>query len=350
MPGLMRNRFLSALVYPLYVMLFGLLSMELGARWLLEDIDSAASIRQAALPRLLNSAVTGGGDAPLGIRLSANTEHTVNWDEFSYTVRTNSLGFRGREVAPRGKNEHRILFLGDSMVFGHGLDEEETVPRQVERLAASSEVDVVAYNGAISGMNTVQELAAARQLLPLLQPDQVVLGYFVGNDPLANTFCAIGDDGGVKFSEQLTAELHERLDSHLRSLLPSVAFRAVALRYYVPRLRYVWSAEDETLERSTQLIVQIRDACAAFGANFSVLIIYPRDAVADGLTSMFSGSRGVGQSLSVRLADVDVPVLDSVDYLNVDDADEQFYFSHDGHLNAEGAQAVAMGITADLNE
>lgn len=325
--------------YAVGFVLFVAGTVELGARLLLSEVDTPQTVRDKAFSRLLNSAVVGGVDTPFGVRLSPDVERTV---------RTNSLGFRGREPAPRAAAEHRILFLGDSMVFGHGLREKDTLPHRVEQQARTSAPGVVVYNGAISGMNTVQELAVALQLLPVLAPDGVILGYFIGNDPLANTFSEVDDEGRVTFSDDEVDRLREALDQHLRPLLPSVAFRAVALRYYVPRLRYLWSAREEVLRRSCELLTRIRDACVQAGARFSVVIIYPRDGVTGGLTSLLSGSRDVGRHLAAGLRDLGIRVLDSGDLMSGDGADRRFYFPEDGHLNADGAQVLAAAITDQL--
>ena len=328
-------------IYGVYLAGFGVLSLEIGARVLLEDVDAPERVLDQALPRLLNSAVIGGTDTPLGVQLSPNLERTVQWGRLSFQVRTNSLGFRGREPQARAPGEHRILFLGDSMVYGHGLEEDETLPRRVEELAQDASAMVATFNGAISGMNTVQELAAAQRLLPVLTPDQVILGYFVGNDPLANLFTDVDEHGDVSFREPDVAQLRSRLDDHLRPLLASVAFRSIALRYYVPRLRYVWSDQQKVLDRSVELLLRTGRACEQGGARFAVLIIYPRDGVAGGVESMLSGSRSTGRILAARLRDAGMRVLDSSDYWNGEHADEKFYFPEDGHLNAEGAQALA---------
>ncbi|MDA0337938.1 MAG: hypothetical protein O2782_22445, partial [bacterium] len=301
-------------IYCVYVTVFSVVSLEIGARVLLEDVDAPETVLDQALPRLLNSAVIAGTATPLGVQLSPNAEQTVQWGSLRFHVRTNSLGFRGREPAARAPGEHRILFLGDSMVYGHGLEEEETLPHQVEQLGRNTPDAIVTFNGAISGMNTAQELAAAQRLLPILRPDQVILGYFVGNDPLANLFTEADGLGNVSFHEQNVAQLRSRLDDHLRPLLASVAFRAIALRYYVPRLRYVWSEQAEVLDRSVELLLRTHRACEQAGARFAVLIIYPRDGVAGGVESMLSGSRGMGRTLATRLRDAGLRVLDSSDY------------------------------------
>lgn len=342
-----RSQGTKALLYLLYLMVSTGIAVELGARVLLSSVDDAETIQQQALARLLNSATVGGADTPLGVRLSPHAEQTVRSGDLVFTVRTNSLGFRGPDPAAPTGDEHRVLFLGDSMVFGHGLEEDETLPHQVQVSLRRAGTEASVYNGAISGLSTVQELAATAQLLPVLQPDQVVLGYFVGNDPLANLLSYVDDQGHVQFSAADVEDLRLRLHDHLRPLLPSVAFRAIALRYYVPRLRYWWSSDGSVLQRSCDLIQEMQQVCARAGTSFSVLLIYPRDGVAGGVTSMLSGSRGVGQRLASMLAELDVAVLDTARLLPTG-ADRRFYFATDGHLNAAGTRELAGLVAQEL--
>lgn len=250
-------------------------------------------------------------------------------------------------MEPRGgDSRHRMLFLGDSMVFGHGLQENETMAVVAEQLLQDAGVDAHVYNGAISGMNTVQEYATARQLVPLLEPDTVVLGYFVGNDPLANMLATIDEEGLVVFPQTRVDAMATRLENHLQPMLASVAFRAIALRAYVPRLRYSWSGEDHVLQTTLDWIVAIQQECHAAGAELTVLLIYPKDGLAGGLTSLLSGSRSLGGRLADRLVAADVSVIDTADGVLGSQPDERFYFEADGHLNAAGARRLAELTTA----
>lgn len=341
----MRRLFRHAL-FVVFLLVTGATLTEIGARARV-DAEKADYILAQALPRLLNSAWLK--DPADGVpRLTPSTSTTIHRNGLRHTVTTNSLGFRGREPAPRLGGEYRVLFLGDSMVFGEWLEETETIPAQVEVCAAARGHDVVAYNGAMSGLNTVQELLVARELVPSLAPDQVVLGYFVGNDPLANTLARIDGAGHYVFDEDRARRMGEALAAQLQPWLWSHAFRAVALRYFVPRLRYSWSAADSVLSQSCDLLGRIRDDCLTAGTGFSVVLIYPRDAVGCSLTNRISGSRNVGRQLARHLRDRDIEVLDSADHMAVTDAEDRDYFAHDGHLSPTGAWRLAEAVTAQL--
>jgi lysophospholipase L1-like esterase len=97
----------------------------------------------------------------------------------------NALGFRGREVAvPKPAGTWRLLVLGDSFAFGKGVADGEPFPevlesRLRERLPGQA-LDVV--DGGMNGYGTDQQAALLRRVGRRLEPDAVVLAFFVGND------------------------------------------------------------------------------------------------------------------------------------------------------------------------
>ena len=98
-------------------------------------------------------------------------------------VTTNSLGHRDREIQMnKPNNGFRILAIGDSVTFGHGVLAEEAWPEALElRLAArfpNLAVDVI--NTAVPGNSPFQEYYDLKRAL-VLQPDAVIL-QFVLND------------------------------------------------------------------------------------------------------------------------------------------------------------------------
>ncbi len=88
-------------------------------------------------------------DPDVDYRLRPNARGRMVSPEFSAEIRVNSLGFRGPEISPVKKpGVRRVLFLGDSFMFGAGLKEHETLPyavsRELERRHAG---DFEAING-----------------------------------------------------------------------------------------------------------------------------------------------------------------------------------------------------------
>jgi len=102
-------------------------------------------------------------------------------------VKINDLGFRDDEEFPRAKpaGEKRILFLGDSFLYGAYLHQAETLPKVCER-ALSREAPIRSIALCLPGWSTKHEEAAFVLQGAAVSPDVVVLCFFVGNDMTEN--------------------------------------------------------------------------------------------------------------------------------------------------------------------
>ena len=100
-------------------------------------------------------------------------------------VRTNSHGMRGREFSvAKVAGVFRIAGLGDSVMFGWGVSEEDTYLRVLGQRLGSAVSDgrqVEVLNFAVPGYNTAMEVAAFRDKVRSFSPDLVVI-HFVHND------------------------------------------------------------------------------------------------------------------------------------------------------------------------
>jgi lysophospholipase L1-like esterase len=95
------------------------------------------------------------------------------------TFKSNSLGYRNREIGP--KTGRRILFLGDSITFGLGMPEENIFVRLVENLARQQGEDWETINSAVGGSGMNAELAILTETGLSLQPDLVVLNFYLND-------------------------------------------------------------------------------------------------------------------------------------------------------------------------
>jgi len=104
-------------------------------------------------------------------------------------VLINSLGFRGPEVSLRKPpGTRRVIVVGDSYVFGIGVDAERTFPALLARhLNASRRETWEVINLGVNSYSTDQELILFSEVGPQLEPDVVVL-VVCDNDFEANTF------------------------------------------------------------------------------------------------------------------------------------------------------------------
>jgi lysophospholipase L1-like esterase len=95
----------------------------------------------------------------------------------------NSLGFRGPEVPKKPENEFRILALGDSMVYGQGVDEEHIMTARLQAMLDERrpECHVRVVNMGVRAYQTNQELALFKKFGFQLHPDAVLLFFYLND-------------------------------------------------------------------------------------------------------------------------------------------------------------------------
>lgn len=88
----------------------------------------------------------------------------------------NSRGMRGPEVAvPKPAGERRVLFVGDSTVFGVMVADGEIFPRKVETALQAIDPKVKVLDGAAPGWSSFQARRALEERLLALEPDLLVV-------------------------------------------------------------------------------------------------------------------------------------------------------------------------------
>ncbi|MBK7645031.1 MAG: SGNH/GDSL hydrolase family protein [Planctomycetes bacterium] len=128
------------------------------------------------------SLIHGASNTPgLEYELRPNVDST----DRGVSIRTNSLGMRGPELAvPRDPRSLRIGVLGDSVAFGIGLPYESTWSRvcvdELGRALPARPFELL--NCAVSGYSSRDEACVLESKLLPLDPDLVIVGYFL-NDP-----------------------------------------------------------------------------------------------------------------------------------------------------------------------
>ena len=122
-------------------------------------------------------------DPTFGVRLTPSTSTATRSREGRVTdVYTNALGFRGPEWTPAevaAPVAGRVMLLGDSQVFGYGVDEVDSVAARLqEELGADYEV----LNAGVPTWGPQEQVLALDALGPTYRPEIVLYFANVAND------------------------------------------------------------------------------------------------------------------------------------------------------------------------
>lgn len=106
-------------------------------------------------------------------------------------VRINAQGFRGGELQlEKPAGTVRVAVLGDSVVFGQGVEEAETLPAQLENLLIerAPETGWETVNAGVRGYNSPHYVVLFEERVLPLDPDFLVLVITEINDPEREPF------------------------------------------------------------------------------------------------------------------------------------------------------------------
>lgn len=308
----------------------------------------------------------------------------------SYTI--SSQGFRDRAFGPKKDGEYRILMLGDSFTFGKGVNDDETIPKVLERLFQErfDAADVSVINGGCSGYGPWQARGVLLERGFALGPEMVVLQTLTAND--------IGDTifktGGPPRANARLSNSHKLLLKHYYSnwfawaeyelLQRSRLYRllyvrtdsAFSLQRLLPRLRFVhqfavpmlpydeynesWYIEINLKDWYPELtegwksfendILAIRNDCAERGLTFFVYNVPSNVCFIEGAWEHAVQRSGRPNAYEhrkeIRVAEeffrrAALPSLSIVEAIDAHPRKEALYYKFDGHFTSLGAQVVA---------
>jgi hypothetical protein len=357
----------------------------LGAGSLVALALAEAAVRWLVPQRLEYARAVFEPDDLLVFRLRPGIDSPNSQFEFEVRERTNSLGLRDRELGPKPDGDLRILALGDSYGFGHGVELEETYAKRLEdQLRGSLDRPVEVVNAGVPAWSLLQELRFLEHEGLGLQPDMVLLGFYVGND-LVDSYELFdasgrptlgvedgnlvsrkaGDEGGRL--REATALLRHWLASrsHLYTLLRnrgSEILMRLGLRHvevpceffrrgWTPKMEAEWSL-------TRKLLVELRDVTRRRGLPLVVVLIPTLYQVHDAqwqeylkIFDLDGKDFDVEQPQRLLRAFCDEEGIDCVDVLprlREGEAREPLYFRVDSHLNAAGHALVAQALAEHL--
>jgi lysophospholipase L1-like esterase len=129
------------------------------------------------------------------------------------TIKTNADGFRDDEYPVSKGDRRRIVFLGDSLTLGWGVEKEQTFEHVLEqRLNEASPTEIL--NLGVGNYNTTQEVHLLVDKGLKYDPDEVVLFYFINDAepvPQRSRFPGLGHYRVVTFYWSRLKALNARL-------------------------------------------------------------------------------------------------------------------------------------------
>ena len=163
------------------------------------------------------------GDLVPGLSFQDNLKHYGIDVDLTYSVKTNRLGFRGEEPSEDGGPV--VLVVGDSFVFGMGVDTHETFPAQLEARLREEWPNTVVHNAGVPGYTIVDQREHWKHKLHTMRPDIVLLCHTASDlkemsRPTSFRRMIRFDDESPDLDSEL-AEKIEKYDGNKRALMES---------------------------------------------------------------------------------------------------------------------------------
>lgn len=192
--------------------LFALVLTGIAAALILFEIIVRTFFEEPIMPRYVM-------DTGFGVRAhqpNITTRHFMPGD-YDIIISTNSTGMRGARDYNIDKPDrvYRIALIGDSFVFGHGVNDDEVVSAVLEaslnETVTGNPKKYEVLNFGVSGFGQAEELITYRHRVRHYDPDMVVLFYFnndFGNNAVSNLFEVDGSGELVRKNNEYLPGVH----------------------------------------------------------------------------------------------------------------------------------------------
>lgn len=178
-----------------------------------------------------------------GLIFPTNVSRHFQTPEFSFTVKTNSLGFRDREFTGQRTARIRIMALGDSFTYGWGVEIEQSWPKVLERRLRDAGLDVEVANLGKPAGSPRNYAEIAEKAVPMLKPDFLIVAVLQGDDLAQMDLPPAPDSNRNQNDERDASVKHTRLRAVAKWAYPNLLAMIDARGNADPVLAEQWKKE-----------------------------------------------------------------------------------------------------------
>jgi lysophospholipase L1-like esterase len=175
-------------------------------------------------------------------------------------VSINSDGLRDKEYSPEKGDAYRMIFLGDSLTFGWGVEIEDTFQYILEEeINKTSPTEII--NFGTGNYNTEQEVNLFFDKGIKYDPDKVVLFYFINDAEVTP------EKSGLWFLgySHLISFYWSRINSLMNNIVAAKSFE----EYYST----LYQEEQEGWVNSKKALIELRDYCCENDIALQVVLL-----------------------------------------------------------------------------
>lgn len=197
-----------------------------------------------------------------------------------------------------------VLLLGDSGVFGFGLNDRQTIASQMQELTLRRKLDYRIKNIGVAGYTSWNELAAAREYLEKYVATDVVVFYMPNDLTFDNDHFGIGKGKVASFSHDenrmhhLTRSLYSNLYT---SFLISNGIKKLVSNVNGQPQAFVFDEQESeaTINYSMQAVLQIAQLCKSRNINL-IVAVYRDVAYYEDPQDWLKYEQFIGRSLDLQ--------------------------------------------------
>ncbi len=339
-----------------------------GRRWPRRVAAVALSLFASAVVAEIVARVVFGTPLPEQLPISRIQANEVRgWEmvpgEAHYTylhrVEVNALGLRGPELPPRRPEgdpgrERRVLALGDSLIYGQGVADRDTLPAWLERALSEADPDRGPWrvvNAGHRAYDTRQELALLEELGPEIAPDVVVVFWYwndVSERDIPSTCARLEESGPVAFDTGAAMEGWTKTRWHLRQLVRKSALLMTLHDVRQARITAEPVGEgflDAAMRRLAGYLARFKELAARDGFELVFCLIPDANVLAGPHPSADVAAAAAAEARAAEL-----PVLDLLPSLEPlhEETGELPVIRYDGHYDAEANRRMANAVAEFL--